>query len=166
MKVAYLGLGSNIGDREDHLQQALDRINSAAVRVRRVSSVYETAPRDVPNQPAFLNLVAEVESDLLPMSLLRRANAIERELGRQRVVVKGPRTVDIDILLYGTAIVRTPQLTIPHERMHERRFVLEPLAELAPDLRHPALRKTIRELLPHTAGQAVRRIEWKPSISP
>src|SRR5206468_2936688 len=102
---------------------------------QRASSIYETEPRDVPNQPWFLNQVIQVETDLFPKQLLAKVQKIERELGRKRLVAKGPRTIDIDILLYGESIIHTAGLEIPHSRISERRFVLEPLAEIAPDLR-------------------------------
>jgi 2-amino-4-hydroxy-6-hydroxymethyldihydropteridine diphosphokinase len=158
MKTVYLSLGSNVGGREGHLQAALDALHAPDLAVRRVSPVYETEPVDVREQPWFLNLVVEAETSLFPMQLLARVAKVERKLGRRRSVPKGPRTIDIDILLYGSAVVRTPALEIPHPRMHERRFVLAPLADLAPELRHPVTRRTVREMLQATAGQAVRRV--------
>src|SRR5262249_18477941 len=128
------------------------------VHVKRLSSVYETEPQDLRNQPWFLNLVAEIETSLFPLQLLSRVQKIEKELGRQRTVAKGPRTIDIDILLFGAFVIDTAKLTVPHPRMEQRRFVLEPLAELAPDLRHPLNRRTIRELLSETSGQIVRKL--------
>jgi 2-amino-4-hydroxy-6-hydroxymethyldihydropteridine diphosphokinase len=102
-------------------------------------------------------MVVEAETALFPMQLLTRTGKIERALGRVRIIPNGPRTIDIDILLYGTAVVRTPRLEIPHPRMHERRFVLAPLADLAPDLRHPVSRKTVRQMLNEALPQVVRR---------
>ena len=157
MKTVYLGLGSNLGGREDHLQAALDALHAPDLVVRRISPVYETEPVDVREQPWFLNLVVEAETSLFPMQLLARVAKVERQLGRRRSVPKGPRTIDIDILLYGSAVVRTPALEIPPPRLHERRFVLAPLADLAPELRHPVTRQTVREMLLATVGQAVRR---------
>ena len=156
MKIVYLGLGSNIGEREVHLRRALEALEHSSLRLKRVSGVYETAPRDLTEQRHFLNLVAEAESDFLPMRLLKHAHDVERALGRQRLMPNGPRTIDIDILLFGRAIVDTPQLVIPHPRLHERRFVLEPLCDLAPELRHPVLHRSMRELLAGTAGQQSR----------
>jgi 2-amino-4-hydroxy-6-hydroxymethyldihydropteridine diphosphokinase len=157
MKIAYLGLGSNLGKREEALQAAVDHLHRTDLRVRRISSVWETAPRDLHAQPPFLNAVLETESDLFPMQVLFRVDKVERDLGRKRAIPKGPRVIDIDILFYGTTVMHTPQLEIPHPRAAERRFVLAPLVELAPDLRHPVLRSTIRELLAATANQEARR---------
>jgi 2-amino-4-hydroxy-6-hydroxymethyldihydropteridine diphosphokinase len=146
-KLVYFSLGSNLGDREQMLRQALERLAAPGLRILRVSSIRETQPEEVLDQPRFLNLVAEAETVLFPKQLLARVARIELELGRKRLRPKGPRTIDIDILLYGDAIIESPELTVPHPRMAERRFVLEPLAELAPDLRHPATRRTVREML-------------------
>ena len=156
MKTVYLGLGSNVGDRERNLAAALAQLAGPALRVVRVSSTYETEPVDYTDQRWFLNLVVEAETELFPMQLLARIVKIERALGRVRTVPKGPRTLDIDILLYGRAVVRSARLEIPHPRMGERRFVLAPLAELAPGLRHPLTRKTIREMLDAAPAQVVR----------
>lgn len=144
-----------MGNREEHLRTAIERLR-AVVNVLRISPVYETDPVDFTEQRRFLNLVLEAETDLFPMQLLARTVRVERELGRVRTVDKGPRTIDIDILLYGKAVVRSGCLEIPHPRMTERRFVLAPLADLAPDLRHPVSRKTIRELLDAAPRQVVR----------
>jgi 2-amino-4-hydroxy-6-hydroxymethyldihydropteridine diphosphokinase len=146
-KLVYLSLGSNLGDREQMLRLALERLAAPDLRILRVSSIRETEPVDVLDQPRFLNLVAEAETGLFPKQLLARTARIELELGRKRLRPKGPRTIDIDILLYGDAVIDSPELTVPHPRMAERRFVLEPLAELAPDLRHPVTRRTVREML-------------------
>jgi 2-amino-4-hydroxy-6-hydroxymethyldihydropteridine diphosphokinase len=158
MKTVYLGMGSNVGDRERNLAAALAQLAAPALRVLRVSSTYETEPVDYTDQRWFLNLVAEAETELFPMQLLAHIVKIERALGRVRTVSKGPRTLDIDILLYGRAVIRSAKLEIPHPRMGERRFVLAPLAELAPSLRHPVTRKTVREMLEAAPAQAVRLI--------
>ena len=151
MKTVYLSLGSNIGDREANLRAAVERLG-----VARQSPIYETEPVDYVHQRWFLNLVVELETELFPRQLLARTQKIERELGRVRGIPKGPRTIDIDILLYGSAIVKTPALEIPHPRMAARRFVLAPLADLAPELRHPVTRLSIREMLAAAPPAAVR----------
>jgi 2-amino-4-hydroxy-6-hydroxymethyldihydropteridine diphosphokinase len=159
LKTVYLALGSNVGDRRANLAGAVERLASADLRVVRVSSIYETAPRDVLDQPWFLNQVAEVETSLFPRQLLARIQKIERELGRKRGQPKGPRVIDIDILLFGEAILHTPDLEVPHPRMLDRRFVLEPLAELAPELRHPGNGRRMREALGSVMDQAVKRLD-------
>jgi 2-amino-4-hydroxy-6-hydroxymethyldihydropteridine diphosphokinase len=126
--------------------------------VLRESPIYETEPVGYADQRWFLNMVVEAGTALFPMQLLTRIGKIEHTLGRVRTVPNGPRTIDIDILLYGSAAIRTPRLEVPHPRMHERRFVLAPLADLAPDLRHPVLRQTIRQLLEAAPQQALRRL--------
>lgn len=156
-KIAYLGLGSNLGDRQANLRAALDRLEAPGLRVLRVSPVYETEPVGFAAQRWFLNLAAEIETGLFPMQLLARAHRIERELGRVRGVPNGPRTIDIDILLFGTAAVRSAALEIPHPRMAERRFVLAPLADLAAELRHPVTRQTIARMLAAAPPQNIRR---------
>ena len=163
-KTVYLGLGSNVGNRERMLQTAIDRLHSADLRIERVSSVYETEPQGRRNQRWFLNLVAEARTDLFPRQLLGRIARIEQQLGRRRMLANGPRTIDIDILFFGGFIVETPELTIPHPRLAERRFVVAPMAELAPELRDPVTRRTMRELLPATAGQAVKRVEVQVTV--
>jgi len=127
LKTAYLSLGSNIGDREANLRTALDELHP-----ERVSPIYETEPVDYRDQAWFLNVVAEVRTDRFPRQFLSMTQRIERELGRVRTIAKGPRTIDIDILLFGSTVVHAKDLEIPHPRMAERRFVLQPLADLAP----------------------------------
>jgi 2-amino-4-hydroxy-6-hydroxymethyldihydropteridine diphosphokinase len=158
MKKAYLSLGSNLGDRRALIEEALEMIEDPRLRVTRRSSWYETEPRDLPEQPWFLNMTVEIETSLFPMMLLNRTAQTERAMGRRRTVRMGPRVIDIDIILYGQFVVKTPRLTIPHERMHERRFVLEPLAELIPNVRHPLLQRSIRELLDNVTDQPVRKV--------
>lgn len=161
MKTAYLGLGSNIGDREQTLKQALAKLAAPDLRVGRLSSVYETEPVGFTAQRWFLNMVAEIETELFPMQLLSRVAKIEQALGRARTVKNGPRTLDIDILLYGRAVVRTAKLEIPHPRMAERRFVLAPLAELVPELRHPVTHQSVRAMLDAAPGVGVRKLDLK-----
>jgi len=157
LKTAYLSLGSNLGDREARLLEAIQRMEAAGIRILRRSSIYETEPRDLRDQPWFLNMVVEAETGLLPLQLLAQTQRVEREMGRKREVPKGPRAIDIDILLFGNSTIETKELQIPHSRLAERRFVLEPLAELAPDLRHPVTNSTVRELLEATKSQLVRK---------
>jgi 2-amino-4-hydroxy-6-hydroxymethyldihydropteridine diphosphokinase len=164
MKTVYLGLGSNLGDRRHRLQQAIFALASPRLHIRRLSPVYETEPMDLPRQPWFLNLVAEAETELFPMQLLRWTRQVEHRLGRRRVTPKGPRTIDIDILLFSNAVVHRPSLQIPHPRLHQRRFVLAPLADLAPDLRAPLTGKNIRELLAELTGQSVHKIDFQPKL--
>src|SRR5258708_5218738 len=158
MKTAYLALGTNLGDREQNLADARRQLSGEHLRVVRESSVYETEPRYVRDQPWFLNQVIEVETDLFPRQLFAHVKKIERTLGRQPTQPNGPRVIDIDLLLFGDAVVRTPDLEIPHPRIAERRFVLEPLAEIAPDLRHPITRGPRREMLAEVKHQGVRNL--------
>ncbi len=148
-----------MGDRQRQLDRALELLPAAGVTILRVSRVYETEPQDVQAQPWFLNLVAEAETRLFPVQLLHAIQRVERKLGRKRVVDKGPRGIDIDILLFGSSVVDSEELQIPHARMARRRFVLEPLAELAPDLRHPVLRASVRHLLETVRDQGVRLLQ-------
>jgi 2-amino-4-hydroxy-6-hydroxymethyldihydropteridine diphosphokinase len=155
--LAHLSLGSNVGDREAQLRDALARL-AAAGRVVAASSFYETEPVEFTRQPWFLNCAVALETSQTPRQLMSAILRIEEEMGRRRVQKKGPRSIDIDILLFDDTITDSKELTIPHLAMHERRFVLEPLGEIAPEVVHPVLKKTISELrdaLP--AGQSVRR---------
>ena len=156
-KQVYLSLGSNVGERAANLRTAIARLGKLG-RVTAVSSFYETEPVEFAAQPWFLNCAVELDTEKMPKQLLAAILDIEKEMGRRRVQKKGPRTLDIDILLFGNSIIKMQGLTIPHPAMHERRFVLEPLAEIAPEARHPVFKRTVRELrdgLP--PGQTVKR---------
>lgn len=158
LKTVYLSLGSNLGERAENLRRGLERLRELG-ELRAVSDLYETEPMDVHDQPWFLNCAAMLITGLMPMQLLARTQQIELDLGRRHLRPKGPRTLDIDILLFARSVVDSPKLIIPHPALHERRFVLIPLADIAPDVRHPVLKRTMRELrdrLPAT-GQSVKR---------
>ena len=162
--LAHLSLGSNVGDREQQLRDAIARLENVG-RVVAVSSFYETEPVEFTDQAWFLNWAVTLETTATAEELMSALLEIERQMGRQRVQKKGPRTIDLDILLFrdpltDDAVIDSPALTIPHPAMHRRRFVLQPLAEIAPEARHPVLKKTIRELLEDLpAGQAVRKLQ-------
>jgi 2-amino-4-hydroxy-6-hydroxymethyldihydropteridine diphosphokinase len=156
LKRIYLSLGSNTGDREAHLRKALERLAANDVRMLHISRIYETEPVGYKDQAWFLNQVVEAETALFPMQLLTRIGHVERELGRVRTLRNGPRTIDIDILFYGAAVVETTRLQIPHPRIAERRFVLEPLAELAPNLRHPVTQCSVRQMLESAPPALIR----------
>lgn len=145
--IAYLGLGTNLEDREGNLGKALDLLSAeSGLRLLRCSRIYETEPWGVVDQPAFLNSVAEVATTLAPERLLDVCKDVESLMGRRPGIRWGPRLIDVDILLYGNHVVRLPHLEIPHPRLHLRAFALVPLAELAAATVHPALSKTIGEL--------------------
>jgi len=159
LKTAFLALGSNIGDREANLRDAATRLESHEIHLLCRSSLYETAPQELLDQPWFLNAVVQVETSLFPMQLLARVREIERQMGRRRVTPKGPRNIDIDILFYGRTVIATAELEVPHPRIAQRRFVLEPLAEIAPEFRHPQTGKTANEMLAALEPQGTRRLQ-------
>ncbi len=146
MPTPLLSLGTNLGDREANLRNAITAL-APAVRVTRESRVYETAPWGFTDQPSFLNMVVAGETDLSPLELLKFLKTLETELGRTPTFRYGPRLIDLDILFYDDLILQTPELTIPHPKLHERAFVLVPLADLAPDLVHPLIQQNIADLL-------------------
>ena len=150
MSVAYLALGSNLGDRRANLLAAIDMLSRRGAAVLRQSDFFETDPVGGPGgQGRYLNAALEIATDLSPLELLQATQEVEAHLGRDRAAESrwGPRTCDVDILLFDQQVIQTQEVTIPHPRMHQRRFVLEPLAQISPDLLHPILKKTIRQLL-------------------
>ena len=158
MNGIYLSLGSNIGDRAHNLASAIGALPAHGARVLRQSSLYETEPVELRQQEWFLNGVVQVETGLTPQELMQALLDIERSMGRLRVTPKGPRVMDMDILLFGPAILHEAELKIPHPRMAERRFVLTPFAEIAPNTMHPVLKKTIAELLAETPDKSQVRL--------
>ena len=157
--LAYLSLGSNIGDRESHLRDAIARLQASGCVIS-TSSFYETEPVDFTDQAWFLNCALALETTESPEELMSSILRIEEQMGRKRTQRKGPRIIDIDLLLFDDAILDSPALTIPHPAMHQRRFVLQPLAEIAPQVLHPLRKRTIQELLDALpAGQTVRRYQ-------
>lgn len=164
--MVYLSLGSNVGDREAHLHNALALLESLG-SVRAISSFYETEPVEFTDQAWFLNCAIELQTDQTPSILMASLLKIEQKMGRKRLQKKGPRTIDIDILLFGDTVMNTPELTIPHPAMAKRRFVLQPLAEIAPGMQHPTLKKTMQRLLEELpAGQEVCRVQPKINDQP
>lgn len=147
MSTVYIGIGSNLGDRHRNCLRAIELLRQNSLVVTKQSSMYETEPWGVTDQPAFVNMAVEVVTDLAPVRLLELIKKIEKDMGRQDTIKWGPRLIDLDVLLYDDLILKTDSLTIPHPLMHEREFVLGPLSEIAGDLIHPVLKKSIGELL-------------------
>jgi 2-amino-4-hydroxy-6-hydroxymethyldihydropteridine diphosphokinase len=159
VETVYLSLGSNLGDRAANIGRALEELRKGGIRITRESSRYETEPMEFREQDWFLNSVVEAETELQPHELMEAILSVERTLGRERRIPKGPRVIDIDILFYGETVIHTPEIDIPHPRMTHRRFVLVPFAEIAPDALHPVLKKTTAELLAETPDHSeVRRL--------
>ena len=162
-RTIYLGLGSNLGDRAANLERALAGLAAAGIETVRRSSLYATEPMGFAPQQWFLNCVVEAATELMPRQLLRATQQVEREMGRRKMVRNGPRIVDVDILFYSGNVVSMADLEIPHPRIAERRFVLVPLREIAPGLRHPTLRKTMGELLAATTDRSEVRVWHMPA---
>ena len=158
---AYIGLGSNLGDRAANLLMAVRGLVEAGLPVSHLSRVYDTEPIETTPQPDFLNMVCELDGELPPAKeLMAQLLRLELELGRTRETTRGPRTIDLDLLFYGDEVCDLPKLQLPHPRLHQRRFVLAPLAELAPALVHPKLHKSVAELLSSLDDRGAVKL-WK-----
>jgi 2-amino-4-hydroxy-6-hydroxymethyldihydropteridine diphosphokinase len=147
MAIVYIGIGSNVGNRESNCRMAIERLNEKGIEVKKTSSMYETEPWGFKDQPKFINMVIEAETRLEPERLLIVLKDIEKEMGRKETVKWGPRIIDLDILFYNDKIINQDELQIPHPYLHKRDFVLVPLSEIAPNKTHPILKKTIKELM-------------------
>ncbi|MGB8495054.1 MAG: 2-amino-4-hydroxy-6-hydroxymethyldihydropteridine diphosphokinase [Candidatus Acidiferrum sp.] len=158
MTTVYIALGSNVGEREHNLREALRLLAEAGIRILKISSIYETEPVDYLEQAWFLNAALEAQTELPALNLLHTLRAVESAMGSKKPFVKGPRLIDLDILLYGDDTIATPELQVPHPRMLERRFVLVPLAEIAPNLRHPSWPATASQLLAALKDTSVVRL--------
>ena len=154
----YLSLGSNVGDGAKNLQDAIAALRNAGVLVVRISSLYETEPVDYLDQPWFLNCALEAQTEIGALDLLHALRGIETQMGSKKLIAKGPRVIDMDVLLYGNEVIDTPELQVPHPRMHLRRFVLEPLAQIAPDAQHPVSHLSIADLLARTPDKSAVRV--------
>lgn len=164
MSLAYLSLGSNLGDRESRLKEALSRLQEFATLIA-VSSFYETEPVEFADQPWFLNCAAVLETDETAQELMQSLLALEKSMGRRRGMKNGPRSIDLDIVLFDGEVIDTPALTVPHPLMHQRRFVLDPMAEIAFEIQHPILKKSMGELRAAlTPGQQVRKYAGPPVL--
>lgn len=157
MSNIYLALGTNIGDREKNLRDAISLLSQSGVRIIKTSSIYETEPVDYLDQPWFLNAVVEAQTELSAAQLLATLRNIESQMGSKKPFAKGPRLIDLDILLYGNETIEEPDLQVPHPRMLQRNFVLVPLAEIAPNLRHPSWSATASEVLTHSSDRSIVR---------
>jgi 2-amino-4-hydroxy-6-hydroxymethyldihydropteridine diphosphokinase len=161
----YIALGTNVGEREANLLQALQLLPESGVQIRRVSSIYETEPVDYLDQEWFLNAVLEAQTELDALDLLSALRVIEARMGSKKAFAKGPRKIDLDILLYGNETIDTPELRVPHPRMLERKFVLVPLAEIAPNLRHPTWKSGVAHLLAATPDRStVKKFRDAPTL--
>jgi len=164
MITVYIALGTNVGEREANLIQALRLLPESGVHIRRVSSIYETEPVDYLDQEWFLNMVLEAQTELDALDLLSALRVIEARMGSKKAFAKGPRKIDLDILLYGSEAIDTPELQVPHPRMLERKFVLIPLAEIAPGLRHPSWKSGVAHILAGSSDRsAVKKLHDAPT---
>jgi 2-amino-4-hydroxy-6-hydroxymethyldihydropteridine diphosphokinase len=154
-EIVFLSLGSNVGDRGKNLRAAIDALPGLGVQIKRVSSIYQTEPVDLLEQPWFLNCVVEGETTVPPAALLKELRELEQRMGSKKVVARGPRLIDLDILVYGAQTIDLSELQVPHPRMHLRRFVLAPLAEIAPDLKHPSWGGSAAQLLAGLSDSSV-----------
>lgn len=156
MATVYIGIGSNLGKRRYNCEKAIKKIKEKGIVVKKISSMYETKPWGLKEQPLFINMVVEIETKINPEELLKMLKEIEVEMGRKETLRWGPRIIDLDILLYNNEIIDQEDLKIPHPFLHQRDFVLLPLSEIAPDLIHPVLKKTIKQLREELLAQDIK----------